>query len=84
VPHAVYQFRSHYQLITLDSICPLEYRKSPPFEWLPDIASGHNFRYRYLYQGRAREHAFHIVACFLGSIRSVRPFESERQQKDIR
>jgi hypothetical protein len=35
--HAVYQFQLHYQLLTLDHICPFEYHKIPPFKWLPEI-----------------------------------------------
>jgi hypothetical protein len=33
--HTVHQFRSYYRVITLDSICPFEYRKTPPFGSLP-------------------------------------------------
>jgi hypothetical protein len=42
--HAVYQFHSHDQLITLDSICSFEYRKKSPFGSLPETRGGQYFR----------------------------------------
>jgi hypothetical protein len=41
--HAVSQFRSHYQLIILDSVCPFACLQTPACTWLPEIPGRHNF-----------------------------------------